>query len=81
MVSLDIDDIAELCEVLEPVIVSPFVNPVVGTIIVSLLLLSFLLSIVAVTPLEAPVIVSPTEKLDAEATVTSIVLSAKLVGL
>ena len=79
--SLDIADIAELWEVVEPVIVSPFVKAVVGTIIVNLFALSSLLSIVAVAPLDDPVIVSPTAKLEATPTVNSIVLSAKLVGL
>ena len=49
--------------------------------IVNLFVLSFLLSIVAVAPLDAPVIVSSTARLEEDATVNSIVLSAKLVGL
>ena len=39
-------------------------------------MLSFLLSIVAVTPLEEPVIVSPTEKLDARLTTSIVALLA-----
>ena len=63
-----------------PVTVSPIVKSIVGTIIVSLLVLSSLLLIVAVAPLAAPVIVSLTAKLFVDDTVTIIVLSARLVG-
>ena len=72
---------ADDAPVVPPVTVSPLVNAVVGTMIVNLFVLSFLLCIVAVAPLEAPVITSLTARLDEDATVNSIVLSAKLVGL
>ena len=71
---------ADEAPVVPPVTVAPLVNAVVGTMIVNLFVLSFLLCIVAVAPLEAPVITSSTARLDVEATVNSIVLSAKLVG-
>ena len=72
---------AEDAPVVTPVTVSPLVNAVVGTMIVNLFVVSFLLCIVAVAPLEAPVITSSTARLEEDATVNSIVLSAKLVGL
>jgi len=72
---------AEDAPVVPPVTVSPLVNAVVGTMIVNLFVLSFLLCIVAVAPLDAPVITSSTARLEEDATVNSIVLSAKLVGL
>ena len=72
---------ADEAPVVPPVTVSPLVNAVVGTMIVNLFVLSFLLCIVAVAPLEAPVITSSTARLEEDATVNSIVLSAKLVGL
>ena len=69
-----------VASVVPPVIVSPVVKAVEGTRIVIVLALSSLLSTLAETPLEEPVIVSFTAKLFADPTVSAIVLSAKLVG-
>ena len=66
---------ADEAPVVPPVTVSPLVNAVVGTMIVNLFVVSFLLCIVAVAPLEEPVITSLTARLEEDATVNSITVT------